>query len=99
MPVLSADEFLGDHRFRHFKAKFGDEVQTAIDAAHSMWSEPNCGPLYKQIVTYQTAVLLSTGFGGAPASKTRTSSDTPYDKVLEQLTRGIVGSGLVLGCR
>jgi hypothetical protein len=94
--VLTYAEFISDGRFAPFKAQPETTVQPAIDAAHRMWDEASCGKLFKDVVTYQTAVLLSTGYGGAPASKTRTLTDTPYDKILAQLSRGCVGTGIVL---
>lgn len=95
--VLTYQEFVSDGRFSAWSESSEQTVQPAIDAAHRMWDESSCGTLYKDVVTYQTAVLLSTGFGGAPASKTRTLGETPYDRVLAQLSKGCVGTGIVLG--
>ncbi len=94
--VLTFSQFVNDGRFESFRALTREKVQPAIDAAHRIWSEENCGALYPDVVAYQAASLLATGFNGAPASKTRTSNETPYDRILAQLTRACVGSGMVL---
>jgi len=95
--VLSFVQFISDGRFRAFRSLDQSDVEPALSAAHRIWNEENCGPLYLDIVGYQTAVFLATGYGGAPASKTRATGDTPYSAVLDRLTKGVVGSGMVLG--
>ena len=94
--VLTYVGFVNDGRFAPFSELSESQVQPAIDAAHRMWDETSCGSLYTDIVTYQTAVLLSTGWSGAPASKYRPPGETPYDHILAQLSRGCVASGVLL---
>ena len=96
--VLTCAQFRAE--FPEFASKWEDDtkLQPKIDTAHAMWSEELSGARYRSIVAYQTAQLCATGYAGAPASKTRTTNETPYDRILETLTAGIVHAPIVIGC-
>jgi hypothetical protein len=98
--VLTCEQFRSDERFKAHRSKWEDDalLQPVIDAAHAMWSEELAGARYPAIVAYQTAQLCATGWTGAPASKTRTTNETPYDRILDILTAGMVHTPIVIGC-
>src|SRR5690349_16057066 len=82
---MTPQEFRSDQRFKAFAETSIPTVTAAIAMASRMWDATACGDLYQDVVAYQTAVILWTGPGGAPASKTRTTYETPYDAMLKQL--------------
>jgi hypothetical protein len=86
-PVLTYAEFSSDGRFAPFSEVDEATVQVTLDLAHQIYDAEACGALHKQLIAYQTAVLLSTGWSGAPASKYRPPGDTPYDTILNQMRR------------
>lgn len=88
-PVLTYAEFIADGRFAPFSELDEATIQVTLDVAHQLYDAEACGTMHKQLVAYQAAVLLSTGWSGAPASKYRPPGETPYDKMLEQLRRTI----------
>jgi hypothetical protein len=96
--VLTCAQFRVE--FPEFASRWEDDakLQPKIDAAHRWYSVELSGARYPDLVRYRTAKLCSVGYAGAPASKTRTTNETPYDKVLEDLESGIVHSPIVIGC-
>lgn len=96
--TVTAASFIRDERFSVFSEMPGPKVTGAVAQAKRMWGEAECGDLWDDIVSYQTAQILATGYKGVPASKTRQLSETPYDAQLKQLL-SLVRPGPVVACQ
>jgi hypothetical protein len=96
--VLTCEQFRDE--YPEFRSKWEDDakLQPKIDMAHARYSAENAGALYPELVRLRTAKMCWVGPAGAPASKTRNSFETPYDKALEELEACIVHSPIVIGC-
>lgn len=97
MPALTYAEFSTDGRFAVFSEVDEATVQVTLDMANALYDETACGEMHGQLIAYQTAVLLSTGWSGAPASKYRPPGETPYERILDQLRRSI-HTRMVVAC-
>lgn len=86
-PVITYAEFVADGRFAAFSEVDEATIQVALDVSHQLYNADACGSLHKQLVAYQAAALISTGWNGAPASKYRPPGESPFDRILDQLRR------------